>query len=453
MEATTEKLLAMVEKHSALICRAQEYIFDNPETGFQEWNTSNYMAENFRKLGYTPVEAGNIPGFYADLDTGKPGPTIAVFGELDALVIPSHPKAKNGIVHACGHNAQSAMLLGIAAALKEPGALDDLCGKIRLISVPAEEMVQVEFRQELVKKGTIHFMHGKGEFIYRGFLNGVDAAFMFHAAKIREESDFFCRPGSNGLLAKTAYYHGKSAHAGCSPQNGVNALYAGTLGLQAINSIRETFVDDEHVRVHPIMDLGNGSVNAIPDYAKIESYVRGATLESIRENNKKVNRALAGAALSMGAGLEIQEGGCYAPLNTDPGMMEVARICMEAVSPGRVDITPMRESGSTDMGDISTIMPAVQPYACGADGTGHGDDYAIADPIKACVNPAKAGFLMLHELLKNDGAKTYEIKKNFHPIYAGVQDYCKAMDEMMAHWELTTTMEEDGSFHAEWKRD
>ena len=122
----SKKLIAMVEKYEKLIYDTADYIWAHPETGFREWNTSAYMEKHFEELGYTLTKAGNIPGFYADLDTGKPGPKIAILGELDSLIVANHPccDPETHYVHACGHHAQCAVLLGTAAALKEPGALD-----------------------------------------------------------------------------------------------------------------------------------------------------------------------------------------------------------------------------------------------------------------------------------------------------------------------------------------
>ena len=448
MKQDAQHLMSLVEKHKERIITAQQHIFDNPEVGFQEWETTKYLVEQFRELGYTPVEAGDIPGFYADLDTGIPGPKIAVFGELDALIVPAHPKAKNGVVHACGHNAQCAILLGIAAAMKEPGATDGLCGSIRFIAVPAEELIQVDYRRELVNKGLLHFLHGKGEFIYRGILDNVDAAFLFHSSVPTEDNDFYYRDGNNGLTAKVIEYHGVSAHAGGAPYKGVNAMYAATLGLQAINSLRETFRDQDQVRVHPILTLGDCSVNAIPHYAKIETYVRGKTLSSIQENSGKVNRALAGAALSMGTGLDIYETGGYAPLRSDPKMGEIACRCMETVSPGKLVIRHIIGGGSTDMGDVSTLMPTVHPYACGVSGTPHGDNYCISDPVKACVNPAKAGVLMLHELLGENAAQANAIIAAYKPLYANASEYCKAMEQTMKHLSFSVTTDDDGAVQA-----
>ena len=109
------------------------------------------MEKEFEKLGYKLTKAGNIPGFYTDADTGKPGPKISIFGELDSLVCKDHPEAdpETGAVHACGHNAQCATLLGVAAVLKEKGILDGLCGSVRLCAVPAEEGVDISYREGL----------------------------------------------------------------------------------------------------------------------------------------------------------------------------------------------------------------------------------------------------------------------------------------------------------------
>ena len=138
-----EKYISYVDKNRKLILDAFDYIWANPEVGYKEWKTHKYLADAFEALGYTLTPAGNIPGFTAEIDTGRPGPTVAVFGEMDGLIIPGHPECdkETGAVHACGHCCQVAALLGLAAALKEPGALDEMCGKIRLVAVPAEELI------------------------------------------------------------------------------------------------------------------------------------------------------------------------------------------------------------------------------------------------------------------------------------------------------------------------
>ena len=132
----------LVDKHREEILAAEDYIWRHPETGFREWKTTAYMQDVFEKAGYTLVKAGDIPGFYTDIETGRPGPKLLIMAELDALSAPNHVQAVDGCAHACGHHAQCAAMAGIALALKEPGALDGLSGSIRLCAVPAEELIE-----------------------------------------------------------------------------------------------------------------------------------------------------------------------------------------------------------------------------------------------------------------------------------------------------------------------
>ena len=152
MNARQELIVKNVDKHRQMILDAERWLWAHPQTGFTEWEAHEYCKKVFEDLGYELTIPDNIPGFYADLDTGKPGPKLCIMGELDALDIANHPESVNGMTHSCGHHGQMAALLGIAAALKEPGALDGLSGSIRLMAVPAEEMIQLAFREELRKK-------------------------------------------------------------------------------------------------------------------------------------------------------------------------------------------------------------------------------------------------------------------------------------------------------------
>ncbi|MBR2432406.1 MAG: amidohydrolase, partial [Clostridia bacterium] len=173
-----------VDKYRELILEAERYIWNHPETGYKEFETSKYLEENFIKLGYDIVKADGITGFYTCIDTGRPGPEVLVLGELDSIICPTHPECdpKTGAVHSCGHNAQCATLLGIAAALKEEGITDKFSGKIRLCAVPAEELLEIEYRSKLKKEGKIKYYGGKSEFLSRGYFDGVDIAFMVHTS-------------------------------------------------------------------------------------------------------------------------------------------------------------------------------------------------------------------------------------------------------------------------------
>ena len=236
---------------------------ENPESGYREVKTRRYMENLFKKLGYELVSAGNIPGFYTVLDTGRPGPEIMVLGELDALICAAHPQSDSstGAVHCCGHSAQCAALVGVAAALREQGALDKMCGKIRLCAVPAEEMIELDYRNKLREKGIIKYFGGKTEFLSRGYFDGVDAAFMVHTSA---SGGFEVDKGGVGFIEKEIIYHGVSAHAGDAPWKGCNALYAANLGLNAVNAIRETFQEKDIIGISDY-HRGGSVVNAIPD--------------------------------------------------------------------------------------------------------------------------------------------------------------------------------------------
>lgn len=425
-------LLGCVEKHRQLIFDAERQIFLNPEPGFREWKTSAYLAQHFRTLGYELTEAGNIPGFYTDIDTGRPGPKVLVMGEMDALGCPNHPNAVDGIAHACGHNAQSAGLLGLAAALSEPKALEGLSGSIRLMAVPAEEMVQLSFRESLRQQGVLRFLSGKAEFMARGFLKDVDMAVLIHTRDLKDK-DFFARRGSNGFVRKEVIYRGMAAHAASAPEDGINALYAATLGLQAVNALRETFREDQKIRVHGIITNGGTAANVIPDEIHLELAVRGAEVETIRAISKKVDRALVGAAVSLGAQIEIRNQPGYTPLRNDQPFLSVFRECAEVISGSeKVNIDRSNWStGSTDMGDLCAVMPTIQPYATGAVGKGHGADYRIADPEKACVNSAKAELLLLDALLKENAKKAKEIIAGFDAPFTQ-EEYLAYLDSCFA---------------------
>ncbi len=425
-----QKYKSAVEKHRQLIIDAQNYIWANPETGYREVKTSKYMEDAFEKLGYEITRADGIPGFYTVIDTGRVGPEVLILGELDSLICPEHPDAdpETGAVHCCGHSAQAAALLGIAAALKEPHILDDLSGRIRLCAVPAEELIEIEYRAELKKQGKVRYFGGKTEFLYRGYFDGVDIAFMVHT---QSGKTFSISKGSIGCMTKKITYKGVSAHAGGSPWNGINALYAANLGLSAINSLRETFRESDLIRVHPIIKNGGAAVNAIPDNVVIESYVRGANFEAIKNANLKVNRALVGAALSLGANVDINDAPGYAPLVNSADMIDLAKEAGDLMGEYNCEIEDRIGTGCTDMGDLTQLMPALHPYAPGAIGRSHGSDYYIADPELACVGSARWQLNMLHLLLSNKAARAKEIIENFVPTFKSKEEYFEMIDSFL----------------------
>ena len=417
------------DKYRQLILDAERQIWSTPETGFKEVETSAYLEKEMKKLGYDLIKAGDIPGFYTVIDTGREGPEVLVLAELDSVICSAHPECnkQTGAVHSCAHHAQCAALLGVAGILKEEGVLDGLSGRIRLCFVPAEELLEIEYRMDLRKKGVIKYLEGKSEFLSRGYFDGVDMAFMVHSS-----SSFSVRLGSVGAISKNVIYKGKSSHAGGSPQDGINALYAATCGLNAVNAIRETFVEKDIMRVHPIITHGGDMVNAIPHQVKIESYVRGKTFDAIVKENKKINRAFIGSALSLGANIEIIDTPAFAPLLNDKGMMELARDAASISMPEeKFNYDPNAiGSGSTDMGDLSCKMPVVHPNDGGRIGTSHGADIYVNDPERCCVKSAKWQVTMLKLLLENGAERAKSILANFKPLFKSKEEFLAFQDSL-----------------------
>ena len=437
---TLQIVLDAVEENRSRILEAERCIWKNPETGYREWKTHEYLLNVFRSLGLEPQSFGNIPGFTVDFETGKPGPRLAIFGEMDGLLIPTHPESdpQTGAVHACGHHAQCAALIGIAAGLSASHALDDLSGSIRLIAVPAEEGIESDFRNSLVKQGVIRYTHGKKELLFRGILDDVDLAFMIHTT---QGEKLVCEKGTNGNIAKKFTFTGKSAHA-ADPHEGINALYAANLALNAANALRETFLEKDRIRFHPIITKGGSIVNGIPDCVTVESYIRGADLRAYLTMNKKINRAFAAAAASIGCGLIIKDICGSAPRNYDRGLIDLfAEAGAHFFDEEHLDMYQSWDTGCSDFGDITQVMPAVHPHIGGAKGTNHGSDYFINDPVLACVTSAKVQIAAAFLLLQNGAARAKEIIARHMPKYASIKEFLSASDRIDAEWQAVSYRE------------
>ena len=439
------QLKEIVASQREVMFSAADYIWKHPETGYREWKTHAYLAEEFKKLGYELVEAGNIPGFYTDIDTGKPGPKLLIMGELDSLIVSTHPDCdpETGYVHACGHHCQVSALLGIAAALKQPGAMDNMSGSIRLMAVPAEELIEIGFREELRKQGVIKYFGGKVEFMHRGYMDGCDIALLVHTGG-GDHPSIALTPGSNGCVTKNINFVGVSAHAGGSPHLGVNALYAASQAMNAANALRETFQEKDTIRFHPIITKGGGAVNAIPNDVRMESYVRGASLEAIKEANTKINRALAASAASMGANVVLKDRPGYTPLENEEQLYDLTCEIVKQCFGEDALVKRGRSTGCTDMGDVSAVMPTVQPYASGACGVGHGSDYRIADPESALVMSAQYQVLMAEALLSNNAELGKKIIQNAKLRFSSMEEFFHAIDGLFLDKEAVK-QNEDGT--------
>ena len=422
------KIKALIEKQSDLIVKTERALWAIPEVGYKEFKTDAYMKAAFRKLGYELTEAEGITGFYTVVDTGRPGPTVLALAELDALYCADHPDRdkETNAVHACGHHAQCAALLGLAAALKEDGALDGLSGRIKLCLVPAEEGIEIEYRMNLIKEGKISFASGKQEFLSRGYFDDVDLAFMVHVGTDNGSGAIYRKyKGYNGVIRKKIVIRGKAAHAGDCPHLGINALIAATLAIQAVNNLRETFLESDFVRFHPIITKGGDAVNAVPAEVVMQSYVRAASTPALDSANKRINRAIGAAAAANGCTAVITDIAGSEPFKEDEMLTIVYNSVCEAIGGKECyeDKSDEWEACSTDMGDVAVNIPAIHPYSIGATGNEHGKDYLIPDPKKTCCNSAILQLTLLHSLLENGAQKAVAIRQNFKPVFPSIKDY------------------------------
>ena len=399
---------AAINDRAEWLIEAARTILDNPEPGFTEFKTSRFVSEKMSELGIDHQSGIAITGLKGVVSGGKPGPTVAVIGELDSLRVLDHPHTDpdTGAAHACGHHCQTPMMLGAAVGLLAPEALESLAGNIAFIAVPAEEFIDVEYRWGLHQQGKLGLMAGKQEFIRLGAFDDVDMAMMAHTASTSQESAKFAVGGtSNGHVVKYVKFIGKASHAGGSPHLGVNALQAAMVALNALNTQRETLRNEHNVRLHGIMTRGGASVNSVPADVRYEGRVRGRTAEAIADANEKMDRCLRAGALTMGGSVEIVTLPGYMPMKNDAEMTQLfKRNAAELVGADEVIEHPdsLNRGGSTDMGDLSQIMPVIHPYTTAAVGSGHSIDYVVSDYEQAVVNPAIAMAMTVIDLLYDD---------------------------------------------------
>ena len=401
------RVYSEIDSHAEEIIRISRTILENPEPGFREVKTSSLVASKLRELGVPFREGLALTGIKGELKGGGDGPTVALIGELDSLIVQDHPHADSdtGAAHACGHHAQIGMLLAATVGLMAPEVLPALSGRVVLIAVPAEEYIEIEYRDTLRQQGKIEFLGGKPEFIRLGELDGVDMAMMCHTTSNTEDRKLCMSGTNNGIVAKKIQFIGRGAHAGGAPHLGINALNAASLALMAIHANRETFQDEDTIRVHPIITKGGEAVSAVPADVRMETFVRGKTINAVLEANRKVDRALKAGAMAVGAKVNIQTLPGYLPLQQDRHLADIFRPnAVSLVGEENVGHVEHR-TGSTDMGDISHLMPAIHPYVGGATGLGHGSDYVVQDYDLAVTTAAKALAATVVDLLADGAAQ------------------------------------------------
>ncbi|HEU5322003.1 MAG TPA: M20 family metallopeptidase [Methylomirabilota bacterium] len=322
-------------------------IHDHPELAFHEEQAHAWLTEFLDKRG-ARVErgVGGLPtAFRATVPGERPGATVAILAEYDALP---------GIGHACGHNVIATAGVGAGAALAALGTLP-VAGRVLVIGTPAEE------------GGA-----GKVKLLDAGVFEGVDAALMVHG----RGGTRVWRP-SLGIVKVEVEFHGKAAHASSWPWRGVNALNA-VIGLfNALDAMRQQIRPD--ARVHGVITRGGEQANIVPEYTSAEFYLRALTVDYCRELLRRFQAAAQGAATATGCTVTVAvDPIVHEPLRPNPTLAAVFADNLRFIGFPEDPEDPEAGYGSTDCGNVSQRLPTIHPYIrISPDGVpGHSREFA-----------------------------------------------------------------------------
>jgi len=358
MSTVKEAISQAVDRLGDELEALSHQIHAHPELGYEEVKACAWLADFLDRKGFK-VEtgvAGVATAFRATIETGA-GPTVAILCEYDALP---------GIGHACGHNVIATSGAGAGAALAAAKAQLPK-GRILVIGTPAEEGGG-----------------GKVKLIQGGIFKDVDCAMMIHGFdRTLLHQDLL------GIVRVTFEYAGKAAHASVDPWAGVNALDACIQTFNAISMLRQQVRPE--CRIHGIITSGGAAANIIPEYAAATFYVRAPRIDTMWELHKRVVACAEGAARAAGAGLKvIQHDTVYEPMNSNKVLLDLFAANMKTAGLAEGEPIPDR-LGSSDVGNVSQVIPTIQPMVAIAPlGTAiHSREFA-----DAAVKPlARAGLL------------------------------------------------------------
>lgn len=412
-----ELLCNIIEKNRNEIINIGEDIYTNPELGFKEFRTSKVITEYLSNMGLDFEDNISVTGIKSSI--GNNGINIGLIAELDAVPTRGHKYSSDdsSAAHSCAHSNQVAIMLGVIRALKESGVLNKLNGRVTLIGTPAEEFTDLDYRRELVKSGKIKYMSGKQDMVAKGVFDDVDLIISCHVMGGIRERKADVNSTLNGFISKKVTYYGKTAHAGAAPHLGINALNAAVIGLAAVNAQRETFLDENNIRVHGIIAEGGQTANTVPDRVVIESYVRGKNLESILDANFKVDRAYKAGAYAVGAKCVIEDTPGYVPFKQCSDLSQVIKKNLSSLIGEENVINGQSSMASGDIGDLATMIPTIQFGFSGSSGNVHGADFEIIDKEMAYIIPAKAIAMTIVDLLENNANEGEKIINNNHPVF------------------------------------
>ena len=335
MSTVKDKIVELVNSIGSRLIEISDMIHENPELGFQEHFASNLLSTELERNGFS-VERGvsGLPtAFKAVYTIGKGEPKIAFLAEYDAL-----PK----LGHACGHNIIGTAAVGAGIVLSRLAKAENLDCTVIVFGTPAEE-------------GVVD--NAGGKVLMLDEISKADVALMIHPADRNSI-------GYNSL-AREAFkieFYGKAAHAAASPHKGINALEALILTFVSINALRQHLKKD--AMIHGIVEHGGDAPNIVPDYTSGRFYARTATIEYLGEVVKKIKRCAEGAALQTGAKMKFTKtANTYANAIPNHTLIEVASKNFRYLGltpPTIEELKSVKNMGSTDFGNVSQLVPALE---------------------------------------------------------------------------------------------
>ncbi len=431
MNLIEDKIVRLIDENRDTIIQFARDVYDHAELGYKEFRTSEKFIKFMEDLKL-PVERNlAVTGAKAYFHTEKADNiSLALIGELDALRIPqhSHVNKETQAAHCCGHHAQLAGVIGASIALTDEEVAHELDGQLVFFAVPAEEYGEVEFKNKLIEDNIIQYGGGKCELIRIGAFEDIDLSLAHHSTT---RGISFGSGSCNGFVSKVIKIKGKAAHAAACPEQGINALSAASLGLQALGFNRETFRDEDHVRVHPIMTKGGDLVNVVPDDVVLETLVRGKTLEAFQDASVKTDRSFKAGAYALGAGYRIETMPGYLPGLYQKFPEEIVELAKELLGKDNVKEadTDYHGNGSTDVGDVQHIMPVLSFQTGGTIGGFHQVDFDIVDEEEAYIITAKLFALSAYRLLRNGATLAKQEVASYQPIFKTKEEYIAFMNQ------------------------
>ena len=377
MNQQKQRIFDRIDQNADAILARSRRLFDTPELGYREFET-NKLIRGWLETWGVPYEPVSYTGLAATLGSGEP--VIAVVADMDGLP----KKAGEGRIHSCGHSLQTSAALALIEALKD----EPLHGTVKVIFTPAEEMIDLDYRQSLISQGLVKYPSGKQDMIVWGVFDGVDCVLSCHAS-----GETGCRfdVGSTlkGFVILKAVYTGVSAHAGAMPFAGKNAQHAALLAQTAVAFLKDRFDPDDGVNVQPVLSETAGTVNIVPDRAVVETYVRANTNDALFAAADLIENCLQKCGEAMDMETEVARRPGFLPLRQSREINALVKENMLLLC-GEGDILEGLVSGASgDVGDLGTLLPTIQFGFTGISGRFHGDDFAVTDEENACLCPPK----------------------------------------------------------------